>query len=132
MERSTWISRSCPWLATLFVLAAAFLFSGAAGNWFDTDRGMFLRLLQLAAGSMLMGAAVSMIGSLLFGRNPIRWGMGMPFLVYLGGVLMAAIFGHDGASLLLYSAPLMLGVAFAAGVMSSFLIDGIFSRQEKA
>jgi len=81
---------------------------------------------------MLMGAAVSMAGSLLFGRNPIRWGMGMPFLVYLGGVLMAMVLGHHGASLLLYSAPLMLGVAFAAGVMSSFLIDGIFSRPEEA
>lgn len=132
MERSAWKARSCPWCATLFVISAALLFGGAAGNWFNADTGVVLRLLQLAGGSVLMGAAVSMIGSLLFGRNPIRWGMGMPFLVYLGGLLMATIFGHEGATLLLYSAPLMLGVSFASGVMSAFLIEGVFGREEKA
>jgi hypothetical protein len=129
---SNWLARSCPWCATLFVLGAALLFGEAAGNWFASDNGLLMRLLQLAAGSMLMGAAVSMTGSLLFGRNPIRWGMGMPFLVYFGGLLMAAIFGKDGASTLLYSAPLMLGLAFASGVMSAFLVDGFARRSVKA
>lgn len=132
MEHSTWLSRSCPWCATLFVLGAALLFGGVAGNWFASENGLLIRLLQLSAGSMLMGAGVSMIGSLLFGRNPIRWGMGMPFLVYFGGLLMAMIFGKDGASMLLYSAPLMLGLAFAAGVMSAFMIDGVTRRRAKA
>lgn len=130
-ERSTWLARSCPWCATLFVLGAALLFGGAAGNWFASEAGLPMRLLQLAAGSMLMGAGVSMTGSLLFGRNPIRWGMGMPFLVYFGGLLMAVVFGRDGASMLLYSAPLTLGLAFASGVMSAFLVDGVASRAAK-
>ncbi|QJE97693.1 hypothetical protein [Luteolibacter luteus] len=132
MERSTWLARSCPWFATLFVLGAAVLFGGAAGNWFASDGGLWVRLLQLGAGSMLMGAGVSMTGSLLFGRNPIRWGMGIPFLVYSGGLLMAVIYGKDGAAMLLYSAPLMLGLAFAAGVMSAFLVDGVVKRAAKS
>lgn len=132
MAPSTWLARSCPWCATLFVLGAALLFGGAAGNWFASDGGLLIRLLQLAAGSMLMGAGVSMIGSLFFGRNPIRWGMGMPLLVYFGGLLMATIFGKTGASMLLYSAPLMLGLAFASGVMSAFLVDGVARRPVRA
>jgi len=116
----------------LFVMVAAFLFGGAAGNWFHSENGVAFRLLQLAAGSMLMGSAVSMAGSLLFGRNPVRWGMGMPFLVYLGGLLMALVFGHEGATMVLYAAPLMLGLSIAAGVMSAFLVDGVFPRGAKA
>ena len=81
---------------------------------------------------MFMGAAVSMAGSLLFGRNAVRWGIGVPFLVYSGGMLMALVAGSEDAAILLYSAPLMLGLAFTAGVMSAFLIDGILGRQERA
>ncbi len=108
------------------------LFGGAAGNWFGPEGSLFARLLQLAAGSLFMGAAVSLGASLLFGRNAIRWGIGTPFLVYLGGVLVAAVFGREGASLMLFAAPLMLGLAFAAGVMTAFLSDGLFSRQGRA
>ena len=77
---------------------------------------------------MAMGVVVSIFGSLLFGRNPIRWGMGVPFMVYLAGMLVALISGHDGSLRLLYGAPIFLGVAIAAGMVTSFLIDGIFGR----
>jgi hypothetical protein len=76
---------SCPgrggrWGATLFLLAVALFFGGAAGPWFDAGLaggGMAFRFLQLATGSMALGLVVAVPGSLLFGRNPVRWGMGM-------------------------------------------------------
>ncbi len=125
MRQSTWIARRCPWSSSVFILAAAMLFGSVAGVGFGLQGGLFLQLLQLAAGSIFMGAAVSMAGSFLFGRNAIRWGMGMPFLVYAGGVLFAAVLGRAGAPLMLYTAPLMLGLSFAAGVMAAFLADGL-------
>lgn len=90
------------------------------------------RLLQLAAGSVLMGSAVSLSGSLLFGRNPIRRGIGTPFLVYLGGALIACVLGREGAAGLFYFAPLMLGLAFAAGVVSAFFLEGVSGRLARA
>jgi hypothetical protein len=120
---------------TLFVLISALLFGGAAGNWFGTGlvtESFVLRCLQLSAGAMVMGAVVSVLGSLLFGRNPIRWGVGMPLMIYLGGTLMALVLGRDGAISLLYGAPLFLGLSFAAGVMSAFLMDGAISRGQRA
>jgi hypothetical protein len=120
---------------TLFVLISALLFGGAAGNWFGTGlvtESFVLRCLQLSAGAMVMGAVVSVLGSLLFGRNPIRWGVGMPLMIYLGGTLMALVSGRDGAISLLYGAPLFLGLSFAAGVMSAFLMDGAISRGQRA
>lgn len=90
---------------------------------------MMLRCLQLAAGSVVMGLLVAVPGSLLFGRNPIRWGMGMPVLVYLGGAFMAFVSGRDGAAGLLFGAPLLLGLAIAAGVMGAFAVDGLLVRR---
>jgi len=116
-------------------LISALLFGGAAGNWFGTGlvtESFVLRCLQLSAGAMVMGAVVSVLGSLLFGRNPIRWGVGMPLMIYLGGTLMALVSGRDGAISLLYGAPLFLGLSFAAGVMSAFLMDGAISRGQRA
>jgi hypothetical protein len=127
-----WSTRSCAWSTTLFLLAAALLFGGAAGNWFASEQGLLAQMLQLATGSLIMGATVSVAGSLLFGRNPVRWGVGMPMVVYLAGALLAFVTGLDGATTLLCSAPLMLGVSFASGVMSAFLIDGILPRPQKA
>ncbi|RYD68173.1 MAG: hypothetical protein EOP84_30100 [Verrucomicrobiaceae bacterium] len=114
----------------MFVLCSALLFGGAAGTWFAAAEGasLWIHGLQLATGSMAMGVVVSIVGSLLFGRNPIRWGMGVPFMVYLAGMLVALVSGHDGSLRLLYGAPIFLGVAIAAGMVTSFLIDGIFGR----
>lgn len=91
---------------------------------------MLLHGALLAAGTIVMGSLVAIAGSLLFGRNPIRWGMGMPFVVYGLGMLMALASGRDGAIGLLYGAPLFLGVAMAAGVTTTFLIDLISSRPD--
>lgn len=54
--------------------------------------------------------------------------MGVPFMVYLAGMLVALVSGHDGSLGLIYGAPLFLGTAIAAGMVTSFLIDGIFGR----
>jgi hypothetical protein len=118
----------------MFMLCSALLFGGAAGGWFTAAEGssLWVHGLQLATGSMAMGVVVSMIGSLLFGRNPIRWGMGVPFLVYLAGMLVALVSGQDGSLRLLYGAPLFLGMAIAAGMVTTFLIDGIFGRSATA
>jgi hypothetical protein len=118
----------------MFVLCSALLFGGAAGTWFTAAEGtsLWMHGLQLATGSMAMGVVVSVVGSLLFGRNPIRWGMGVPFMVYLAGMLMALVSGYDGSLRLLYGAPIFLGVAIAAGMLSSFLIDGIFGRSSES
>lgn len=124
--------KSCKWSISLFILASALLFGGAAGSWFGTGSGSFaLRTLQLSAGALGMGVIVSVLGSLIFGRNPIRWGIGMPFLVYMGGTFMALVAGRDGAISLLYGAPLFLGLSFAAGVLSTFFIDGLFARGQR-
>lgn len=116
----------------MFVLCAGMLFGGAAGTWFSAAEGAswLLHGIQLAAGSMAMGVVVSITGSLLFGRNPIRWGMGVPFMVYLAGMLMALVTGRDGGLGLLYGAPLLLGVTIAAGMVATFLIDSLFARPE--
>jgi hypothetical protein len=129
--RPSTASRTCKWSTSLFVLASALLFGGAAGNWFSTgliSESFVARVLQLSVGALGMGAVVSTLGSMLFGRNPIRWGIGMPFLVYLGGTLMALVSGRMGAISLVYGAPLFLGLSFAAGVMSAFFIDSLFTR----
>lgn len=114
----------------MFVLCSALFFGGAAGPWFAAAEGtsLWVHGLQIATGSMAMGVLVSLVGSLLFGRNPIRWGMGVPFMVYLAGMLVALVCGHDGSLRLLYGAPIFLGMAIAAGMVASFLIDGIFGR----
>jgi len=118
----------------MFVLCAALLFGGAAGAWFTAakDTSLWLQGLQLATGSLAMGVGVAASGSLLFGRNPIRWGMGVPFMVYLAGMLVALVSGRDGSVGLLYGAPLFIGVAIAAGMVTTFLIDGIFGRNATA
>lgn len=135
VEQPPWLGRGCNWASALFLLAVALIFGGVAGSWFSAEHaggGLLFRFFQLATGSVVMGLAVSVPGSLLFGRNPIRWGMGMPILVYAGGVLMALVAERAGISGLIWGAPLYLGFAIAAGVMGAFLIDGIFSRSRPA
>jgi hypothetical protein len=134
-EHSSGLGRGCESCGVLFVLVAMLLFGGAAGNWFAADLvggTWWARCLQLAAGALVMGVAVSIPGSLFFGRNPIRWGMGMPVVVYFGGTLMALMSGRDGAAGLLCGGPLFIGLAIATGVMGAFLIDGLFPRSAKA
>lgn len=128
------VAKSGKWSATFFVLAAALLFGGAAGNWFSIElagESFALRALQLSAGAIGMGAIVSVFGSLFFGRNPIRWGMGMPLLVYIGGTLLALVSGREGAITLLYGSPLFLGLSFAAGVTSAFFVEAVFARGQR-
>jgi hypothetical protein len=118
----------------MFVLCAGLLFGGAGGAWFaaDGEVSWWMHALQLATGSVAMGVGVAIAGSLLFGRNPIRWGMGVPFMVYLAGMLTALVTGREGANGLLFGAPLFIGISIAAGVLAAFLIDGIFGRPERA
>ena len=129
LERSTVETRGSKWTVSLFILAFALLFGGAAGDWFAADlagESMIARSLQLSGGAVAMGILTAVFGSLIFGRNPVRWGVGMPLLVYLGGTLMAVLNGGEGGMALLYGAPLFLGLTFAAGVLSAFLIEGVF------
>lgn len=131
----SWVGKGCNWAAALFLLASALSFGGVTGNWFSAEHaggGILFRFLQLTTGSAVMGLMVAVPGSLLFGRNPIRWGMGMPILVYAGGVLLALMAGRAGVSGLILGAPLYLGFAIAAGMMGAFLVDGIFSRVRTA
>ncbi len=116
------------------MLAVALSFGGAAGNWFNGELaggGAVFRFMQLATGSIAMGLAVAIPGSLFFGRNPVRWGMGMPILAYIGGTCMALLAGRTGALGLVYGAPVFLGLTIAAGVVGAFLIDGIFPRPQR-
>lgn len=134
-DRSSPLGRVCKTCGVLFVLVAMLLFGGAAGDWFavELSSGVFwVRCLQLSMGASLMGALVAIPGSLLFGRNPIRWGMGMPLMVYVGGTLMALLTDRSGATALLFSAPLLIGFAIAAGVMGAFCVDGFAPRSSKA
>lgn len=129
------VSKGFNWTASFFVLASALLFGGGAGNWFSTSLvqdSFLLRSLQLSVGALIMGSVVSVVGSLIFGRHPIRWGIGMPLLVYVGGTLMALVSGRDGAVSLFFGAPLFLGLSFAAGVMCAFLVEGISSDGRRA
>ena len=134
MDHASCSGRGGRWGATLFLLAVALFFGGAAGPWFDAGLaggGTAFRFLQLATGSMVLGGVVAVPGSLLFGRNPVRWGMGMPIPAYAGGVVLALLAGHPGVLGLVYGAPVFLGLAIATGVMGTFLIDGILPALKK-
>lgn len=116
----------------LFVFAASMIFGGAGGSWFtpDANASWLLSGVQWAVGATVMGSVVAVVGSLFFGRNPVRWGVGMPMVVYAVGVFLALLTGRDGVIGLIYGAPLFLGLAIASGVLATFLIDGIFSRPD--
>jgi hypothetical protein len=135
LDRPVAEAKAGNWAVSLFVLAMALLFGGAAGDWFAADLvngGWLARGLQLSAGVLTMGILTSAFGSLIFGRNPVRWGIGMPLVVYLAGAALAVVTGREGAMALLFGAPLFLGLSFAAGVMIAFLIDGVFARNPRA
>ncbi len=102
-------------------------FGGVAGAWFSpgvVDHHLSLHLLQLAGGSVAMALAVAVLGTLLSGRNAIRWGVGMPLLVYFLGTLLALLCGQEGALSLLLGAPVFAGIAIAGGLLAAYLLDG--------
>lgn len=110
--------------ASVVAFAGAVLFGGAAGVWFEPgDSGLLVHALILALGSLLMGALVCLSGSLVAGRKPIFWGVGMPFLVYFAGTIFALLSGYAGAGMLLLGGPVFVGLAITAGVMMAFVLD---------
>ncbi len=103
------------------------LFGGVAGAWFSpgvVGHHLPLHLLQLAGGSVAMALAVAALGTLLSGRNAIRWGVGMPLLVYFLGTLLALLCGLEGALALLLGTPVFAGIAIAGGLLAAYLLDG--------
>lgn len=110
--------------ASVVAFLGAVLFGGAAGVWFAPgESGLLIHALVLAFGSMLMGALVCLSGSLVSGRKPIFWGVGMPFLVYFAGTIFALLSGYAGAGMLLLGGPIFVGLAIATGVMVAFALD---------
>lgn len=111
-------------IATVIAVVAALLFGGAAGAWFvPGESGWLAQALKISAGTTAMGVAVCLAGSILSGRNPVFWGIGMPLLVYVAGSFAAFISGHAGATAFWFGAPLFCGLAIMAGVMTAFALD---------
>jgi hypothetical protein len=111
-------------VATMIAFGGALLFGGAAGVWFAPgDSGWPGQALVMAGGSIAMAFLVSLCGSLLAGRNAIFWGTGMPLLVYVTGTVFALLSGHAGAGLFIFGAPVFMGLAIAAGVMTAYVVD---------
>ena len=111
-------------IASVIAFGGALLFGGAAGVWFAPgDSGWAGQALVMALGSVAMAFLVSLSGSLLAGRNPIFWGIGMPLLVYITGTVFALLSGHAGAGMFVLGAPVFMGVAIAAGVMTAYALD---------
>jgi len=109
-------------LHTVIAVVAALLFGGAAGVWFGQD-DWFTRSLVIAGGTMVMAAAVCLAGSLLCGRNPIFWGIGMPLLVYGAGSFCALVSAGSVATTFLLGAPAFCGLAIVAGVMTAYSLE---------
>lgn len=109
------------------VAGTALVFGGVTGAWYSpaaVGHHLGLHALQLAGGSIAMALVVAVLGTLLSGRNAVRWGVGMPLCVYLLGTLVALSFGREGALGLLVGAPLLLGLAIAGGLFTTYLLNG--------
>jgi hypothetical protein len=110
--------------ASIVAFAGAVLFGGGAGVWFAPgESGLLMQVLVVAVGSLLMGALVCLSGSLVAGRKPVFWGVGMPFLVYFAGTIFALLSGYAGAGMLLLGGPVFVGLAITAGFMVAFALD---------
>lgn len=107
---------------TVIALVASLVFGGAAGVWFGQD-DWFVRSLIIAGGTMFMSAVVCLAGSLLCGRNPIFWGIGMPLLVYFTGSFCALVSAGTLATTFLLGAPAFCGLAIVAGVMTAYSLE---------
>jgi hypothetical protein len=111
-------------ISTVIAIAASLVFGGAAGDWFGpSEHGWVGQMLTISGGTMLMAAVVCLLGSLISGRNPIFWGIGMPLLVYMAGSFCALVSGHAGVSAFLFGAPLFCGLAILSGVMCAYVLD---------
>lgn len=111
-------------VSTVIAFSGALLFGGAAGIWFSPgESGWVVQALVIALGSMVMALLVSLCGTLLAGRNAIFWGIGMPLLVYITGTVFALFSGHAGAGLFIYGAPVFMGLAITAGVMTAYALE---------
>lgn len=123
-EPGLWTGTRDGIVASLMAFVGAVVFGGAAGVWFAPENmNWLMQALLVAGGSALMGALVCLGGSLVAGRKPIFWGVGMPFLVYFAGTIFALLSGYAGAGMLLLGGPLFVGLAITAGVMTAFLLD---------
>lgn len=123
-KAGVWTGTKEGMVATVVAVVGAMLFGGAAGDWFAGDQSSWLgQSMRIAGGTMAMAALVSLIGSLIAGRNPIFWGVGMPLLVYVAGSFCAFMSAGAGATAFLFGAPVFCGLAVLAGVMAAFLID---------
>jgi len=112
-------------IATGLAVVGALLFGGAAGAWFSPEGAPVWAAVtaRMAPGSVVMAAAIALSGTLLAGRNPIFWGIGMPLLVYGAGSFCAFVSGHAGAPMFFFGAPLFCGLAIASGVLTAFALD---------
>ena len=111
-------------VATVIAVVGSMLFGGAAGIWFTAEgAGWFGEAMRMAGGTLGMASLVTLAGSLITGRNPIFWGVGMPLLVYAAGSLCAFMSAGAGASMFLFGAPVFCGLAILAGLMTAFAID---------
>lgn len=111
-------------VATVIAVVGSMLFGGAAGIWFTAEGAGWLgEALRMAGGTLGMASLVALTGSLITGRNPIFWGVGMPLLVYAAGSLCAFMTAGTGAAMFLFGAPVFCGLAILAGVMTAFAID---------
>ena len=107
---------------TVIAIVSSLVFGGAAGVWFGQG-DWFVRSLIIAGGTMLMAALVCLAGSLLCGRNPIFWGIGMPLLVYFAGSFCALLSAGTVATTFLLGAPAFCGLAIVAGVMTAYALE---------
>lgn len=111
-------------ISTVIAIAGALFFGGAAGDWFGpNEHGWVGQLLTVSGGTILMAAVVCLLGSLISGRNPIYWGIGMPLLVYVAGSFCALVSGYAGVSIFLFGAPWFCGLAILSGVMCAYVLD---------
>jgi hypothetical protein len=112
-------------IATGLAVVGALLFGGAAGAWFSPDGapGWSVVAARMAPGSAVMAFLIALSGTLLAGRNPIFWGVGMPLLVYGAGSFCAFVSGYAGAPIFFFGAPVFCGLAIASGVLTAFALD---------
>ena len=107
---------------TVIAIVSSLVFGGAAGVWFGQS-DWFTRSLIIAGGTMFMAAMVCLAGSLLCGRNPIFWGIGMPLLVYVAGSFCALVSVGTVATTFLLGAPAFCGLAIVAGLMTAYALE---------
>lgn len=109
------------------VATAALLFGGVAGAWYAPTGigGSWFQALRLSSGVVVLALAVAGSGTLICGRNAIRWGVGMPLAAYFAGTLLAVAAGQGQAMGLVFGAPVFAGLTIAAGLVATYAVDGL-------